>query len=129
MMRVRTFTAVVLLVSLTACSSMQRIPADRFAALASKPSESMFASGYVGYMHGAHESKMRVYLWVSRMGLFRSWSHELYWTPLSEFPGEVVAQILAGQDPWTRTGRELPFPTGSGAVQLDAAPDGASRRR
>lgn len=79
-----------------------------FAALVSKPSESMFASGYVGYMHGAREPKIRVYLWVSRMGIFRSWSNELYWTPLSEFSDEVAAQILAGHDPWSDSGQELP---------------------
>ena len=113
-MRLRTIFAVALLASLTACSSLHRVSADEFVRLVSKPAESMFLSGYVGYSRGLQEqSNIRVYLFVSRMGLFgallgiHSWSTELYWTPLSEFRGDLATQILAGHDPWSDSGQGL----------------------
>lgn len=110
-MRLHAIILVVLLTCLTACSSLHRVSADEFIRLASKPPESLFGSSYIGYSHGAHVTKVRVYLQVWRMGLFgplwgdHSGSVDLYWTPLSGFSPEVAAQILAGHDPWSDAGR------------------------
>ena len=109
-------TGVALIVG-CASTSIKRLPADRFIAKAQGvrwPGSFVWAT-YVGASH------QRAYLEEGHPAFIGNGIiTTVYWTPLSEFPTNLAAQIRQGRPPWTNWTENISQPAGGAYVLPEA---------